>query len=249
MGDDELPGSRSPVQIGAAVLSLSVGTYHSCVVVASGAARCWSKPYIGPLGYQGLGLYVGDDETPEQAGDLNIGGAVSQIEAGDDHSCALLDGGRVRCWGRGQKLDTNFPGVLGYEEVEDVGDDEAPGSAGDIDLGGAASALASAGKARCALLEDESVRCWGRGGSGVLGRASVDDVGDDEAPAEVGPVPLGGRVVGLSTGGLGHLCALLATGAVRCWGSNTRGELGLALTDNIGDDELPVDVPEVRVLE
>jgi alpha-tubulin suppressor-like RCC1 family protein len=55
-----------------------------------------------------------------------VGGPVVQIAAGGDHTCALLDTGAVRCWGRG-----NF-GQLGYGNLNNIGDDETPASAGDI---------------------------------------------------------------------------------------------------------------------
>ena len=38
--------------------------------------------------------------------------------------------------------------------------------------------------------------------------------------------------------GLAHSCAVFESGAVRCWGNNNLGQLGLAHTLAIGDDEL-----------
>jgi hypothetical protein len=53
---------------------------------------------------------------------------VIQIAAGFRRTCALLDTGAVRCWGFG--LD----GRLGYGNNNDIGDDETPASAGDVDV-------------------------------------------------------------------------------------------------------------------
>lgn len=46
------------------------------------------------------------------------------------------------------------------------------------------------------------------------------------------------RVSDLALGGP-HTCAVLETGAVRCWGNNEFGQLGYGHTRDIGDDELP----------
>jgi len=92
----------------------------------------------------------------------------------------------VRCWGYGGN------GELGYGNRNAVGDDEAPGSVGPVDLGFARTAVAisAGGSHTCARLDDASVRCWGYGGNGRLGLCNEFDVGDNEAPGSVGPVDL-----------------------------------------------------------
>lgn len=49
------------------------------------------------------------------------------IDAGDAHTCARLNNGAVRCWGLG------IHGQLGYGNMESIGDDESPASAGDVE--------------------------------------------------------------------------------------------------------------------
>jgi alpha-tubulin suppressor-like RCC1 family protein len=41
----------------------------------------------------------------------------------------------------------------------------------------------------------------------------------------------------------------MTTGAIRCWGQNDDGQLGLAHQENIGDDEPPTEAEPVRVVE
>ena len=77
------------------------------------------------LGY-GHTNNIGDDETPASAGDVNVGGVVVGLGLGRYHTCALLDGGSVRCWGH------NNYGQLGYGHTTPIGDDEPPASAGDV---------------------------------------------------------------------------------------------------------------------
>jgi len=108
-------------------------------------------------------------------------------------------------------------------------------------------------------LTSGAVRCWGASlqdssgpcvTSGVLGHGNDQPIGDDETPASAGDLRLGGVATRLSDGGsYEHVCALLDDGALRCWGRNVNGQLGLGHTNPIGDDEEPADVDPVRVLE
>jgi hypothetical protein len=244
IGDDEVPGSRSPVQIGGTVTQLSAGRDHTCALLEGGFVRCWGT--APPLGQEGTEP-VGDDETPAQAGNINVGGTVVQVAAGDGHTCALLSMGRVRCWG-------SVP--LGYQEEAAIGDDETPASAGDVPVGGAVVELSGGPHARCALLEGGTARCWGAAidltfsPTGYLGQGNNEPIGDDEEPGDAGALDLGGPVAALSHGSPGfHQCALMQDGSVRCWGRNDLGQLGLGYTDTIGDDEPAGSADPVRVLE
>lgn len=91
-----------------------------------------------------------------------------------------------------------------------------------------------------------SVRCWGEGVYGQLGYANMQRIGDDETPSTAGDVVLGGIATRIATGAI-HSCALLDSGAVRCWGYAERGELGYGTTNNVGDDETPASVGDVSV--
>ncbi|CAN0425900.1 unnamed protein product, partial [Laminaria digitata] len=73
-------------------------------------------------------------------------------------------------------------------------------------------------------------QCWGRAEGGQIGSEAIVTVGDD--PDEMGDslptVDLGSRQVVVEvTAGTQHTCALLLSGAVKCWGKNFYGNLGL----------------------
>jgi hypothetical protein len=87
--------------------------------------RCWGLGATGALGY-GDQENVGDDETPDTAGDIALGGPTLLQHSDGLHACALLATGKLRCWGDGGS------GRLGYGNTEDIGDDELPESAGDV---------------------------------------------------------------------------------------------------------------------
>jgi alpha-tubulin suppressor-like RCC1 family protein len=90
------------------------------------------------------------------------------------------------------------------------------------------------------------LRCWGFASDGQLGQGNGVFLGDDEDPAGVSPIDAGGEVLQVATGSA-HTCALLADGALRCWGRAAFGQLGQANTESIGDDELPREVPPIDV--
>ena len=109
-----------------------------------------------------------------------------------------------------------------------------------VDLGtGRTAKMISAGYAHtCAVLDDDSVKCWGRNNYGQLGFGDTSNRGD--GPGEMGDnldaVDLGtGRTAKMISAGDVHTCAVLDDDSVKCWGDNDYGQLGLGDTSNRGD--------------
>ena len=61
-------------------------------------------------------------------------------------------------------------------------------------LGGTALAVTAGDSHTCAVLTTGDLRCWGFGGNGRLGYGNTDNVGDNETPASVGSIVLGGAI-------------------------------------------------------
>jgi alpha-tubulin suppressor-like RCC1 family protein len=83
------------------------------VVLAGGGLKCFGYGSHGRLGY-------GDTQNRgDKPGDLNdfvpIKEQILQVSAGDDHTCVLLEGGRLKCFGLGS-------GRLGYGDTQNRGD-------------------------------------------------------------------------------------------------------------------------------
>jgi alpha-tubulin suppressor-like RCC1 family protein len=230
-------GGLEPRVPGRGAVQIAVGASAICVLLDSGAVRCWGVSSVGQLGHADH-EQIGDDETPFNAADVDVGGKVTQVVAGQAHVCALLETGAVRCWGAAP--------YLGYGNSDDIGDDEAPAIAGDVDVGGKVIQLAASERHTCALLLGGTVRCWGWGGWGELGYGDTKNIGDDETPASVGDVDVGGTVTQIAAGSE-MTCALLSTGAVRCWGVGGSGGLGYGNQFDIGDDETPASAGDVSV--
>lgn len=237
IGDDETPDSVPPIAIGGTAVMVGNGIDAACVLRDDGAVVCWGLNAYGSLGYGHLDE-IGDDETPDSQGTVNVGGTVVELAVGGQGACVRLDTGAVRCWGR------NDRGDLGYGHTDDIGDDEDPVMAGDVNVGGNVVQLSKGDWSTCALLDTAEVKCWGRGDFGQLGQGNTEDIGDDETPADIDPIDLGGPAAHVDAG-RDFNCALLTDGAVKCWG---RAELiGYGDTEDIGDDEVPADAPNLEV--
>src|SRR5262249_22043433 len=158
-----------------------------------------------------------------------------RIAAGGDDTCAILQSGALRCWGR------NDFGQLGHGNTANIGDNETVFSAGNVDLGAGVTVkdLALGGFHTCALLTTGAVRCWGRNNFGQLGYGNVNNLGDNEPINNLSDVPLTGTVRKIVAGDL-HTCALTNAGTLRCWGFNGSGQLG----QNLGGDEDWGDAPD-----
>lgn len=208
VGDDETPAAAGDLDIGADVREVVGGSNGSCAVLHDGKLRCWTRRAVAPPSPASLRDVTMLSPIPASVPALDLGEGVQQIALAPEHSCALLESGRVRCWGSGEN------GRLGYANTADIDD---PSAAGDVDVGAPVKQLALGPSQTCAVLEGGSVRCWGFAGDGRLGYGNREDIGDDETPAAAGDVPVGGPVRAL--GARGYLvCALLESGSVRCWG-------------------------------
>ncbi|MGA1406720.1 MAG: hypothetical protein ACO33B_01700 [Ilumatobacteraceae bacterium] len=97
------------------------------------------------------------------------------MSAGAAHTCALLDDSTVKCWGNGAD------GRLGYENANDIGDDagEVGNSLQAVSLGTGRTAVAISAGAQhtCAVLDDASLKCWGKGTNGRRGSDSTTSAG------------------------------------------------------------------------
>ena len=101
----------------------------------------------------------------------------------------------------------------------------------------AARSITAGANHTCALLDDATVKCWGVGDYGQLGRGTTDILGDEPGEmAALAPVNLGaGRTATAITAGTYHTCALLDDATAKCWGAGTFGQLGQGTTDTLGD--------------
>jgi alpha-tubulin suppressor-like RCC1 family protein len=237
----ELTAASASVQLGTGryARALALGNAHTCALLDNGAVKCWGANVYGQLGQGTAAAYIGDQAS--QLGDnlpavnLGTGLTATAITAGYSHSCALLNNGAVKCWG------LNTTGQLG------LGDTNARGTSasdmGDnlpaVSLGTGLTALsisASPGHT-CAVLSNQTLKCWGYNLWGQLGQtnaalnrgSNAGQMGDALPAISLGT---GRTVTGADAGG-GFTCAVLDDATVKCFGRNdTSGDLGTVWCEN-----------------
>ncbi len=137
-----------------------------------------------------------------------------EIVAGDDHFCARLSDGTVRCWGDDSR------GQRGIDPSGGGEPDEAP----KVSVTGIARAtqISAAGATTCARVDDGRVLCWGGNQNAELGRA-IDPPFDEDAH----PIPEPVAIDPAARVDVGHrsVCATTAAGAVYCWGNDESAQL------------------------
>ena len=122
---------------GRTATTVAAGRFHTCARLDNGQLKCWGFNLNGRLGLGNTadrGDGAGEMGNSLPAVTLGTGRTAAAIAA-DDHTCAVLDNGSVKCWG------DNTSGALGAGDTADRGD--GAGEMGDtlvpIDLGSAAA--------------------------------------------------------------------------------------------------------------
>ena len=193
---------------------VAAGGAHTCAADGAGRLWCWGRGDRGQLGTGGTDDHLSPGEVA-----LPDGNTVTSVSAGETHTCAVDQSGRVWCWGandRGQ-LGT---GAAGPDVPAPARVDGLPAAAVTVSAGGAHS---------CASLKDGRVFCWGANESGQLGDGTTVD--------RAGPAQVAG-VTGTVEAGQAHTCAFTADGHGACWGADNSGQLGDGVTLTISAPQL-----------
>ncbi len=158
------PGGGGPAPLGTAQ-QITAGGDHTCAGLRGGVFVCWGSNENGELG--DLSARRQDRSGQGELVSLFIGIAdFRQVVAGRRHTCVLVAGGGVRCWGANEQgqcgqtpsatpTDFRNDGIRIPDAVEiSAGDDHT-----------------------CVRLRSGEVRCWGGNESGQLGlRTNVSPV-------------------------------------------------------------------------
>ena len=209
-------------------VDVAAGGLHTCALAPDSTVWCWGNNTWGQAGtrtYPPPPSYSSPQQTAVIASSvptLTLPGAIA-ITSGGYHSCAVLMDQSVACWGynKNGQVDATRAGIDAYQ----------PGLVSGISgaVGVAAGAYHS-----CSLDAAGKVTCWGYNADYELG---VPVPSEGFASGNVGNVPgpsitasrivgaMGGGVMGLAQHGGFHSCAILASGAVACWGFDKLGQL------------------------
>jgi alpha-tubulin suppressor-like RCC1 family protein len=174
------------------VQAITAGRGHTCALTAAGGVQCWGDNKGGQLG-NGT-----QTDSPQPVAVVGLDTGVRAVAAGLGLTCALTDGGGVKCWGA--TLVGDGTRDLRSTPVDVVG------------LGSGVQAITAGDWHVCALTEQGAVKCWGDNQKGQLGDGSTEE--------RLLPVAVTGLQNGVQQIDAGRYatCALMISGEVRCWG-------------------------------
>jgi alpha-tubulin suppressor-like RCC1 family protein len=178
-------------------IAVSVGVEAACAIAVGGAVACWGSQFGTTL----------PSFVPVWVPGLTSG--VTSVSVGAGSSCAITATGAVVCWG-GNGSDQ-------------LGNTSPAPTTMPVQVPGLASGVTSVSMGQasaCAVMAAGAVVCWGANDLGQLGNNSTTS-----SPV---PVPVSGLTSGVTAVSVGgdFACAVMAAGAVVCWGANDLGQLG-----------------------
>ena len=184
-----------------ALVHVTAGYHHSCVLDGVGNAFCWG--YNSNRGQLGDGSYINRSIPVPVNGSL----LFKQLSGGGYHTCGISIEGLAYCWGKntfgqlgdGTWLDSAIPRlVLGAHSYR---------------------SLSSGESHTCGLTVDGRTHCWGMNDRGQLGDGT--NVHSNRPVSVMGDYTF--QVVAV---GYEHSCGIVTGGAAYCWGKNSSGQIG-----------------------
>jgi alpha-tubulin suppressor-like RCC1 family protein len=187
-------------------LDMWAGGNQSCALRDGGRLVCWGQNSAGG---------IGDGTTTHRGYPVEVAPGAAELwrarrlVTGAEHACVVSDEGAVFCWGRNAYSQLGLPDIVNRRLAEPI-----------AELADGVWTVAASADHTCALLEDGTVRCWGRNTHGQLGLGNT-------ATRVAHPTAVPGLtgVAAIACGAL-HTCALTAAGTLYCWGANPDGRLG-----------------------
>ncbi len=206
-GQSTPPATALTMPGAATATAVVAGADHNCAILSGGGVACWGRNTNGQVG---IGSAGGGVQSPTSIV-LPAGRTATRLALGQSHSCALLDNATVTCWG------SDSSGQLGNGSA--TGNVTSPPAA--LAISSVASIVAGTLHTCAVFAGTGGMTCWGDDTVGQLGNGAS---GAANAPGAV----IGGldASLGLGAAGNAHTCVISSAGDVRCWGSDSVGQLG-----------------------
>ncbi|MCT4641493.1 MAG: hypothetical protein N4A33_04290, partial [Bacteriovoracaceae bacterium] len=177
-GGGEMGNSLPFLNLGTGINStyICAGIYHTCSLFDNGKVKCWGDNIrVGNGDTNDVGNHAADMGDNLQFLDFGAGRTVKKLACGGYHTCAILDNNDLKCFGE------SSDGQTGQGATGDIGD--AAGEMGDIlqpvNLGTNRYAvdIYLGHSHTCAVLDNATIKCFGRNDEGQLGLGNRTDVG------------------------------------------------------------------------
>jgi alpha-tubulin suppressor-like RCC1 family protein len=206
LGDGMKRSSSVPVLIKDVTdaVDVAAGQRHACAVRRGGTVACWGANSFRQLG---------DGTTTDAPTPRDVVALVdaTRVVSGYSFSCALKKDATVHCWG------DNVKGQLGDGTLTPRSQPAPVTGLADV------TQVVAMEQSACALVKSGEVLCWGFNNQGQVGSPPPTDA---KVPVKVAGLT---GVASLGASGLAnHVCAVLQTGELRCWGAGGSGQLGNA---------------------
>ena len=224
LGNGTTDNSNVPVTvlITGNTTKIAIGASHSCALLEDKTIKCWGSNWSGQLGNE-----KNDDEyIPDNV--IGINNAID-ISISSAYTCALLEDKTIKCWGQnnfgqlgnGTTSNSNVPvQVLGIDNAASFSEKQNNATTEFKDY-------------ECALLEDETVKCWGQNFAGELGNGEFESysttptyfcesgTGETCVPqTKISKLYVNAGEEGSNT------CVLLNDNTMKCSGNNGYNQLG-----------------------
>jgi alpha-tubulin suppressor-like RCC1 family protein len=245
---------------GRTVRAVSAGIAHTCVILDDNTVHCWGNNASGQLGLENDTNVNAPSSTAVNLGkdQSEVALTAAHISSRGDHSCVILTDGSAKCWGNnvngqlGQNTDNSYLPTIG-KFADQMGNNLPAISLGDgrTALAVTTSNLAQSGTSyfgnTCVILDDYTVKCWGANAMYQLGRGIGGTSSTGVTPGQMTallPISLGSGLNAMQISlGAQHVCSVLGSYTVKCWGWAGRGQLGQGRFTNWGSccmgDALP----------
>jgi len=168
LGDGTTTDSGTPVvanhSTGQRVVSIVTSTRSTCAIIQNGSLGCWGSKYtvfsdLGPVQSNIFMIYLGLDSVGAEL-------TAEMIDSSETHICAVVNDGSMQCWG------LNTHGQLGNGTCSstlntDCSTENAFPGEGDLNSqvnlsnGLTVISVAAGSHSTCAIISDNSLRCWG----------------------------------------------------------------------------------------
>ena len=242
------------------VIGVIASENHTCALLNTTKVKCWGLSWrIGKQQSSGVAspypsfvksLYTNQSESDSSA---DLTGAVA-LSATAYNTCAVINDGRVKCWG-----DTTGGGKVGSgvgyvllcsSDVYTVSC--GSGQTSNVQLTGVKQ-LSMSDQTACAVKTDETQVCWGTT-NGVYGYAGSDPPGTRIYASSADSGTNGAKAMapsGYTSCGLFEIsgrAVAVSGGQVKCWGKNGSRALGRGevITDNTADNYSAENVLDVN---